>query len=196
MTIYLYVKTHNKTGLKYLGKTISEDPHKYPGSGIRWKKHLKKHGYDYSTEILRECQTENEMIEWGLYYSNLWNVKESNEWANLKEEAGDRGSLSIDLKSRISKSMIGQKHSELRRQNNSIAQKGKKWWHNGSKKTMAWTWPGPGWYEGRGENPSQSTRSKQSASRIGKKWWNNSIKSTLAHSCPGPNWVLGRIIDK
>ena len=27
------VKTHNKTGLKYLGKTISTDPHLYQGSG-------------------------------------------------------------------------------------------------------------------------------------------------------------------
>jgi len=34
MTIYLYKKTHNQTGFKYLGKTNSKDPHKYKGSGI------------------------------------------------------------------------------------------------------------------------------------------------------------------
>lgn len=49
MTIYLYVKTHNITGKKYLGKTTRDDYHEYPGSGKIWKKHLKKHGYDYST---------------------------------------------------------------------------------------------------------------------------------------------------
>jgi hypothetical protein len=33
MTIYLYKKTHNITGLKYLGKTAQSNPYKYPGSG-------------------------------------------------------------------------------------------------------------------------------------------------------------------
>lgn len=42
MTIYLYLKTHNKTGLKYLGKTVSVDPHLYQGSGTIWRRHIKK----------------------------------------------------------------------------------------------------------------------------------------------------------
>ena len=91
MTIYLYVKTHNVTGLKYLGKTSSNDPHLYPGSGIRWRHHLNKHGYNYTTEILKECQTTDEIRHWGLYYSDLYNVVESKEWANLKPEIGDGG---------------------------------------------------------------------------------------------------------
>ena len=45
MIIYLYVKTHRKTGLKYLGKT-KKDPFVYQGSGVHWKNHLNKHGYD------------------------------------------------------------------------------------------------------------------------------------------------------
>jgi hypothetical protein len=89
MTIYLYVKTHRKTGLKYLGKTEKSDPHAYKGSGKYWINHIKNHGYDVETEIIRECQTHAELKEWGLYYTNLWNVVESDEWANLKEECGD-----------------------------------------------------------------------------------------------------------
>lgn len=89
MTIYLYKKTHNKTGLQYLGKTSRKDPHKYKGSGKYWKRHIKKHGYDVSTEILRECQTNEEVKEWGLYYSNLWDIVESVNWANFKPETGD-----------------------------------------------------------------------------------------------------------
>jgi hypothetical protein len=42
---WLYVKVHNKTGLKYLGKTI-QDPYKYGGSGVHWSSHVKKHGND------------------------------------------------------------------------------------------------------------------------------------------------------
>lgn len=92
MLIYLYVKTHNKTGLKYLGKTVKKDPHAYRGSGAYWKLHLKKHGADYTTEIIRECRSLDELEEWGLFYSNLWNVVESENWANLKPEVGDGGS--------------------------------------------------------------------------------------------------------
>jgi hypothetical protein len=108
MTIYLYVKTHNKTGLKYLGKTESTDPHKYPGSGTYWKHHLKKHGKDYTTEIIKECKSKEEFSMWGLYYSSLWDVVESLEWANLKEETGDaRGKLSLASRKKISDSGTG-----------------------------------------------------------------------------------------
>ena len=92
MTIYLYKKTHNKTGLNYLGKT-TQDPFTYKGSGKRWGNHINKHGYDVTTEILRECQTNEEVKEWGLYYSALWNIVESRDWANLKEEYGDGGGI-------------------------------------------------------------------------------------------------------
>ena len=95
MTIYyLYVKTHRKTGLKYLGKTI-QNPFKYTGSGIRWRQHIRKHGNDIATEILQECKTNAEIKYWGLYYSNLWDIvndrdKNGNKiWANLKPESGD-----------------------------------------------------------------------------------------------------------
>jgi hypothetical protein len=88
--IYLYVKTHNKTGLKYLGKT-EQDPYKYPGSGKRWKRHIKKHGKDITTQILLMTESKDELKETGLFFSKLWNVVESNEWANCKPEEGDGG---------------------------------------------------------------------------------------------------------
>ena len=99
MNIYLYIKTHNKTGLKYLGKTICTNPHKYPGSGVYWKHHLNLHGYDYSTEIIKECQSKEEIAYWGLYYSELWNIVNARDengkkiWANLRPENGDGGGL-------------------------------------------------------------------------------------------------------
>lgn len=88
MPIYLYVKTHNKTGLKYLGKT-TQDPYRYKGSGKYWKLILKTEGTDHTTEIIKECDTIEELKEWGLYYSNLWDVVKSDRWANLKPEEGD-----------------------------------------------------------------------------------------------------------
>lgn len=89
--IYLYVKTHTKTGLKYLGKTISKNPHSYPGSGKVWKRHLEKHGKYYTTRILLVTENKSELIETGKFFSKLWNVAKSEEWANLIPEHGDGG---------------------------------------------------------------------------------------------------------
>ena len=36
----LYIKTHNKTGLRYFGKTVQEDVHGYKGSGKYWTSHM------------------------------------------------------------------------------------------------------------------------------------------------------------
>ena len=98
MTIYLYVKTHNITGLKYLGKTCSEDPYSYAGSGKRWLRHLDKHGYDYTTEILYTTDDPLDFREVALEYSRFFDVVNSNEWANLMEEngAGADNSHNID----------------------------------------------------------------------------------------------------
>lgn len=88
---YLYKKTHNITGLKYLGQTTSKDPYAYPGSGVYWTSHLKIHGNNCTTEILRECSTKKELVYWGKYYSDLWNVVNDGQWANLIEEKGTGG---------------------------------------------------------------------------------------------------------
>lgn len=86
--IYLYVKTHNKTGLKYFGKTTKKDPHKYTGSGIYWKKHLKKYGVDYTTDIIAMFHDETLCQEFALNFSKQNDIVNSNNWANLQEENG------------------------------------------------------------------------------------------------------------
>lgn len=101
MIIYLYVKTHKITGLKYLGQTSSKDPYKYKGSGVYWNLHLKKHGNEVDTTILAECNSKEELKEQGLYYSRLWDVVNNPEWANLKEEQGDGGRQSEEVRRQI-----------------------------------------------------------------------------------------------
>ncbi len=93
MTIYLYVKTHLDTGLKYLGKTEGkrQDPFRYKGSGKYWIRHIKQHGNNVWTNIVYQSNDSEEIKKMGLYLSNLWNVVESKEWANLKPESGDGG---------------------------------------------------------------------------------------------------------
>jgi hypothetical protein len=92
MSIYtLYIKRHQITGLKYLGYTSALDPISYRGSGKYWSLHIKKHGYLVDTETLYKTSNINEIKELGSYYSELWNIVESADWANLKPESGNGG---------------------------------------------------------------------------------------------------------
>lgn len=91
--IYLYLKIHNKTGLKYLGKTIN-DPFSYRGSGTYWLRHLGIHGDDVTTEILFETRDKDEFAKIAIEYSIRWNIVESSDFANLVNEQGDGGDTS------------------------------------------------------------------------------------------------------
>lgn len=87
----LMIKTHNQTGLKYLCQSSRIDYINYTGSGSYWKKHLSKHGPDFSTIVLFETTNKDEIKQQGIYYSNKFNVVNSEEWANLVPEQGDGG---------------------------------------------------------------------------------------------------------
>lgn len=87
---YLYVKTHNVTGLKYLGYT-KQDPFKYKGSGKYWKRHLQKHGPDVSTEIVYASEVYDDIVQEGIFLSEQHQIVSSKNWANLKNEMGDGG---------------------------------------------------------------------------------------------------------
>jgi hypothetical protein len=89
--MYLYIKTHDVTNLHYLGYTSATNPYTYTGSGKYWLRHLNKHGHSYNTTILLYSQCKNDIISTGIYFSKLFNVVASCEWANLKEERGDGG---------------------------------------------------------------------------------------------------------
>lgn len=110
MIFYLYLKNHNSTNLKYLGYT-TQNPYKYKGSGKRWLNHIKKHNNDVSTQILKECKTKKEIKYWGEYYSKLWNIIESNEFANLMNESGDGGNISLESRKKISLALKGKSFS-------------------------------------------------------------------------------------
>ena len=132
--IYLYLKTHNQTGLKYLGKT-TKDPYKYSGSGIHWQRHLKKYGDDVTTEILFQTEDKHEFKKVALEYSKKWNIVESTDFANLAVEEGQGGNtnggkklgpLSEEQKRKIGESNRGKKRSEEFRRKTSEFRKGKK----------------------------------------------------------------------
>ena len=89
----LYVKTHNVTGLKYFGKTIQKDYNKYRGSGVYWEQHIRKHGYDVTTEILGEFTEDDDtwLTFYACEFSEVNDIVNSSDWANLKPENGKDG---------------------------------------------------------------------------------------------------------
>ncbi len=84
---YLYVKTHNVTGLKYLGYT-KRDVYQYSGSGIDWQSHLEEFGYDFNTTVLLQTEDKKEINATGRFFSELWDVANSSGWANKIPETG------------------------------------------------------------------------------------------------------------
>jgi hypothetical protein len=132
--VCLYIFTHNKTGLKYFGKTTKyftkEGLLKYKGSGVYWNNHLKVHGKDISVEIYG-IYKKSEVKEVALKFSKENNIVEalnlSGErkgkkiWANETLENGlDGGSTNKGKKFPNRK-----KVSEEGRRNISDSKKGK-----------------------------------------------------------------------
>jgi hypothetical protein len=131
MTIYyLYQKTHINTGLKYLGYT-TRNPFIYHGSGIKWGEHLREHGVHLETTILAESTTKAEIKNMGRYYSDLWDIVDSTEWANsMRETCGGPGGRegiprSSSTKKKLSEALRGRKHTNKQNLAKSIRQTGK-----------------------------------------------------------------------
>lgn len=73
----------------YLGKTTSENPQKYPGSGTHWTRHNKKHGGTIETVWLSEKFIDQDLFsELALFLSEFYDVVASNKWANKIVENG------------------------------------------------------------------------------------------------------------
>ena len=161
--IHLYIKTHNITGLSYLGKTV-RDPETYRGSGKRWKNHLAKHGNDVATEILFSSSDEEEFVFVASVVSYMLDVVDSEDFANIVHEEGSGGNtfegrkhteetialmkkralerppLSEESRMKMSKTKTGVKigpnktpRTDKHRENLSKSLKGKDAWNKGKK---------------------------------------------------------------
>ena len=88
MTIHLYIKEHVETGLLYFGKT-TKDPYTYYGSGKYWLRHIKKHGKKcVKTVWASSFEDEEACVEFATFFSEFYNIVDSDIWANLINENG------------------------------------------------------------------------------------------------------------
>lgn len=106
MIIYLYIKQHSVTGLKYFGRTESDNPFKYPGSGIRWTRHYKKHGKRH-IKTLEIWGFDNQELctEFALKFSADNDIVQSKDWANLIPENGLRISANLKTQKEVNQSI-------------------------------------------------------------------------------------------
>lgn len=112
---YLYVKTHNQTGLKYFGKT-TKDPMSYPGSGKYWTRHLKTHGSDVTTEIIGYYTDIHLCQEAAEKFSSDNDIVNSSLYANLKPETGIDGGDTSEFfteETRMKQSLGAKKRNQL-----------------------------------------------------------------------------------
>lgn len=217
--IYLYIKTHNKTGLKYFGKTVL-NPYSYTGSGKYWKRHLKKYGYDISTEIYGCYTDKNKCMEDAIKFSKENNIVESKEWANLMLECLDGGDTSKTegyiksfhkikengMKSRwwnngkhqtFSPNPPDETYHSGRLEFNNVGakmgadvQKGKIWVNNDSNEMMTYADKIPvGYKKGRLKSKAFVVRH----SSKGTYWWNNGIEECMSTNPPNDSYIRGRL---
>ena len=84
------IKRHTVTNIRYFCKTYREDVNVYNGSGVFWLEHLAEHGEehvvnDWVSEVFYD---RDELKDFALSFSELFDIVKSDEWANKKAENG------------------------------------------------------------------------------------------------------------
>lgn len=179
MFIYLYIKKHNITGLRYFGVTTRQDPYKYKGSGTYWKRHIKTHGNDVTTEWVKQFDSIQECNEYALQFSRDNNIVNSEEWANLVDEDGNLykgiygfNKHSDETKAKIGQASKGRKVSDETKQLLREAKLGKKYTEEHKRKmSIAHS----------GKKFTEDHKRKLSESRKGMRWYNNGIVNLKAY---------------
>lgn len=209
--IYLYVKQHSVTGLKYFGKTV-KNPLSYKGSGKYWLNHIRKHGVEHVVTVrVWSFVNEYDCRSFALTYSHTNNIVESKEWANMIVEDGVNTPPSHLLKGKsrpdhvrekIRQGHLGKKLSATHIENLRISHRGKKQCYEHIAKKVA---------SRKGYRHSADTRqrisdgqrhrtmadaAKRHLSQMhqGKKWFNDGISSRQFFPEEVPEgWALGRL---
>jgi len=180
--IYLYIKTHNKTGLKYFGKTEKKDPFKYLGSGKLWRQHLSKFGEDITTEIFGCFYDRDECYKAAVEFSHKNNIVESTDWANLRIEELDGGDTS---KTEGFLNALPKTREYLKRL---------KWWNNGVEQSFSEFPPNDTYVRGRLAFNNVGSRIGAEKNK-GTFWVNNGIDEVMSTSIP-EGYVKGRLKEK
>jgi hypothetical protein len=113
-------------GKLYFCKSISDNIENYGGSGVIWKKRIKKYGKENIKTLWVSdwYHSPHEIQEIALHFSKENQIVESDRWANLKPENGlDGGRQTPDIIEKIASKHRGKKSSMEHRRASGIALK-------------------------------------------------------------------------
>lgn len=120
----LYIKQCPHCGLKYFGKTVSEDIKGYTGSGADWKKHLSEHNVKPLHLWNSDWYYDKSIVRFATKFSVINKIIEREEWANLQIEdgLGTGAKKSESVKIKISQTVSKTKSSLEWKQNTGLKQ--------------------------------------------------------------------------
>ncbi len=121
--ITLYIKKCSHCSLRYFGKTIKNNPKTYKGSGLLWRKHLKVNNAKSVHVSHKTFEDIDKATNVALRFSKMFNIVESNKWANLIEENAIegwivgrlRGKNSKEHNIKIGQSKVGNTYASFKR---------------------------------------------------------------------------------
>lgn len=155
----LMIKSHWETGINYLCITKRSNWKDYKGSGKRWISILNKYPSSIHTILLHTSDDLDQFNDVCKIYSEMFDVVNNKDFANLIPENGYDGNLDAWNKQQIPGYISGccskewmNNNRETQLKNSALGGKigGKvtgsmSWWNNGTINTRSQTCPGEGW---------------------------------------------------
>lgn len=93
----LYIK--ELCGVYYFGKSCAKNVEVYSGSGVIWRKRIKKYGKDKIRTIwISDWYYDPQLLqEVAMHFSEENDIVNSSKWANIMPENGLSGGMSADI---------------------------------------------------------------------------------------------------
>lgn len=135
---YIYLTTNLINGKKYIGKHRSETfDVNYKGSGKYLSKAIEKYGFDnFTTEILKECNSLEDLNASEIEYIAKYNAVASDDFYNLANGGeGNTSKRTEETIKRLQKSLTGRKLSKEHKLHVSESKKGKRIGYKMSEET-------------------------------------------------------------
>lgn len=100
--------------MKYFGKYTKDDILEYSGSGVHWNHHLNENGDGFvSTQWISDWFLDPiELQEFALSFSELFDIVNSDDWANMKYENGLEGGDTVSMKIWITNGTVDKYHNK------------------------------------------------------------------------------------
>lgn len=114
---FIYLTTNNIDNKKYIGQKnydLQGRWKNYLGSGIHLRRAIDKYGREnFSREIIEECKTKEELDQREIYWINLYNATESEDFYNIAS-GGDGGYTLRGFSEEETSKIIEKRNSSLR----------------------------------------------------------------------------------